>query len=76
MNKKLLVSFVLASLTGISTQAKEKMSVPGHRPNYLFNREPLGAERTMYGYTKSMDRKSRQARTEKYFHKYPPKNCN
>lgn len=26
MNKKLLVSFALASLTGISTQAKEKVS--------------------------------------------------
>ena len=50
--------------------------VPGHRPNYLFNREPLGAERTMYRYTKSMDRKFRQARTEKYFHRYPQKNCN
>ena len=53
-----------------------KISVPGHRPNYLFNREPLGAERTMYRYTKSMDRKFRQARTEKYFHRYPQKNCN
>lgn len=50
-----------------------KVSVPGHRPNYLFNREPLGAKRTMYRYTKSMDRKFRQARTEKYFHRYPQK---
>ena len=55
---------------------QEKYLSPSHRPNYLFNREPLGAERTMYRYTKSMDRKFRQARTEKYFHRYPPKNCN
>ena len=35
MNKKLLVSFALASLTGISTQAKEKMSseTTQQRPN-------------------------------------------
>lgn len=37
MNKKLLVSFVLASLTGISTQAKEKMSseTTQQRPNII-----------------------------------------
>lgn len=53
--------------------AYRKISIPEHRPNYLFNRESLGAERTMYRYTKSMDRKFRQARTEKYFHRYPQK---
>ena len=53
-----------------------KISIPEHRPNYLFNRESVGAERTMYRYTKSMDRKFQQARTEKYFHTIPPKNCN
>ena len=37
MNKKLLVSFALASLTGISTQAKEKMSseTTQQRPNII-----------------------------------------
>lgn len=53
--------------------AYRKISIPEHRPNYLFNRESVGAERTMYRYTKSMDRKFQQARTEKYFHRYPQK---
>ena len=49
MNKKLLVSFVLASLTGISTQAKEKMSseTTQQRPNIiLFMVDDMGWQDT------------------------------
>ena len=49
MNKKLLVSFALASLTGISTQAKEKMSseTTQQRPNIiLFMVDDMGWQDT------------------------------
>ena len=57
MNKKLLVSFALASLTGISTQAKEKMSseTTQQRPNIiLFMVDDMGWQDTSLPITKPM----------------------
>ncbi len=52
---------------------QEKYLSPATVQTISLTENRLVLKRTMYGYTKSMDRKSRQARTEKYFHKYPQK---